>query len=159
MGNDFKSVEQVLGYLNTGWDEWDALLESVPKQRLTERGVEGDWSIKDIVAHVTWYEREMVYLLHERTLAGSEWWNLSIDERNRKIFEENRDRSLEGILDEHQRVHSELMAEVEKLSDQDLNDPSRIAKMPPDWQLWQLLSGNTYTHYADHIQSIRQWLE
>ncbi len=159
MDPEFISAQEMRERLHQGWDEWAALLADLPQPRMTEPGIEGHWSIKDIIAHITWYEREMVTVLRTRVFKGSEWWDLSTTERNQKIFEQNRDRALEDVLDEHRRVHRELVVEAEKLTDEDLNDPSRIAEMPPGWRLSQILAGNTTTHYPDHIQSIRQGLK
>src|SRR5207237_2743438 len=70
---------------------WEELLSRVGEARMEEPGVEGDWSVKDIVAHITWYEREMVGLLRG-TLSGESdaTWELPLDERNAAIAEQER---------------------------------------------------------------------
>jgi hypothetical protein len=30
--------------------------------------------------------------------------------------------------------------------------------MPEDWEPWQVIAGNTYEHYQEHIPDIRDWL-
>jgi hypothetical protein len=45
------------------------------------------------------------------------------------------------------------------LSNEELNDPRRFSGMPENWSPWALVADNTYTHYLDHIVSIRAWLE
>lgn len=84
--------------------KWDALMGRIDEARMTEPGVEGDWSFKEIVAPVTWYEREMVDLLRARALVGSDLWNLPQDERNAAVFEQNRDRLLPDVLAEARAV-------------------------------------------------------
>lgn len=37
--------------------EWDALLAEVGEARMDEPGVEGVWAVRDIIAHLTAYER------------------------------------------------------------------------------------------------------
>jgi len=44
------------------------------------------------------------------------------------------------------------------LNDEDLNDPHRFKNMPREWRPWQLIAGNSFKHYEDHMPSIRQWL-
>jgi hypothetical protein len=43
------------------------------------------------------------------------------------------------------------------MRDEDLFDPNRFA-----WRrgspLWDLVAGDTYEHYNEHMQSIQQWL-
>ena len=140
--------------------EWDALLTEMPTQRLTEPGVAGDWTIKDIIAHVTWHEREMVGLLQGRTmLKGSGLWNLALEDRNQAIYDQNRHRVLEQVMKEAQEVFRELQGLVTEISDEELIDPSRFEGMPADWVPWEIMAGNTFWHYQQHVQDIRARLE
>jgi uncharacterized damage-inducible protein DinB len=145
--------------LRSGRAEWDALLAQIGADRMTQPGVEGDWSIKDIIAHITWHEREMLGVLRARALIGSELWSLPTDERNAAIFEQNKDRALDDVLEESRQIFPQLLEVAEGLSDEELNDPRRFAGMPEEWSPWELVASNSYTHYPDHIASIRAWLE
>lgn len=138
---------------------WEMLLERINPERMTIPGVEGDWSVKDIIAHVVWYESEMVSLLDERILAGSDLWNLPHAERNALIYQQNRNRSLEDVLNEADSTYRQLLRLVEGLSDAELNDPRSFPNMPEDWLPWQLIAENTYDHYRDHELSIQSWLD
>ena len=46
--------------------EYDAIRARIPEDRMTEPGVIGNWSVKDVIAHVMWSEREMVGVLKQR---------------------------------------------------------------------------------------------
>jgi uncharacterized protein (TIGR03083 family) len=138
---------------------WDALLAEVGETRMAQPGVSDEWSVKDIVAHVTWYEREMVGVLRTRALAGSDLWELSPDQRNVALFEELRDRPVAGVLTEARQTFAELVALVEGLAEEDLHDPTRYRGMPPDWIPWELLAANCFAHYPVHGKTIRVWLE
>src|SRR5579884_1100926 len=48
---------RLAGILKAERARWDALLAQVGADRMEEPGVEGAWSVKEIVAHLTWYER------------------------------------------------------------------------------------------------------
>jgi len=52
-----------LDTLLTERTEWDRVLSQIDEARMTAPGVAGEWSAKDVVAHVTWFEREMVGVL------------------------------------------------------------------------------------------------
>ncbi len=150
---------ELLDRVRVGWEAWQALLAEVGEARMLEPGV-GSWSVKDIVAHVTWGEREMVGVLRERALAGSELWEVSQQERNDAVYRENRDRPLSDVLEESSQVHAELVARLEALADDaDLNDASRYAQMPAEWRPWQVFAGNTFEHYAVHAADVRAWLD
>ena len=138
---------------------WDALLAEVGEARMAQPGASGEWSVKDIIAHVTWYEREMVGVLRTHTLAGSDLWELSPDQRNAALFAQLRDRPVADVLTEARQTFAELVALVEGLAEEDLHDATRYHAMPPDWIPWELLAGNSFAHYPEHARTIRVWME
>jgi uncharacterized damage-inducible protein DinB len=139
-------------------EEWEALLAQVGEEQMLQPGAAGKWSVKDVIAHVTWGEREIAPVMRTHVLAGSELWNLSDDERNEIMYQQNRDRSLHEIMNEEQQAYADLLAAARTLSDEDLNDSHRYKQMPEEWVPWQLYAGNTFKHFHDHMPSIREWL-
>jgi len=61
---------------------WEALLAQIDEEQMFQPGAAGKWSVKDVIAHVTWGESEIAPVLRTHVLAGSDLWNLSDDERN-----------------------------------------------------------------------------
>jgi len=138
---------------------WDDLLAQVPDDLALKPGTEGELSAKDLVAHVTWYEREVVKMLRTRTMDVSGLWALSPDERNAAIYRQVRDMSLEDVRAESVRVCAALLEQLELLPEEAYHDAARFADMPPDWVPWELIAGNTIWHYPDHTVAIRRLLE
>ncbi len=139
--------------------EWEALLGEVGPERMTRPGTAGYWSVKDVIAHVAWFEREMVGMIRARALEGSELWDLDQDARNAVVYEQNRDRPLDDVLSEARQVYAELLPLLEGMSDEEYADPSRFRGMPPGWAPWSVIAGNTWEHYEAHIPAIRAALE
>lgn len=137
---------------------WEAALASVPAEAWEQPGVAGTWSPKDLVAHVTWFEREMVNLLESRVFRGSPWWQLPVDERNEAIYLENRDRPAGEVLGEAAEVYHRLRALLEDLEPEAFQDPACFEGMPAEWQPWQVLDGNTFRHYEEHSKDLMRWL-
>lgn len=152
------SVQPLIDSIQSVWTTWDALIKQVDRALLSISGVTGDWSLKDIIAHITWFEREMVDLITAHALVGSELWNLPTDERNAAIYEEIRGQSLEQVLSESEQVHQQLLEVLPTLSDEDLTTPGNFPNMPPDWQPWSIIAQNTYEHYQQHIPDIQNWI-
>lgn len=150
---------KLLDAIQSERSQWEALLAQVNEAHMSERGVAGEWSLKDIIAHITWFEREMIVLLQKRALAGSELWQVSQVERNAAIFEENRQQSLQDVLAEAPQVYEQLIELVQALTDEDVTDARRFAEMPSEWQPWQVIAGNTHEHYRDHSSDVRAWLD
>ncbi len=138
--------------------EWERVLAEVGEDLMLEPGLPGGWSVKDVIAHVNWYEREMVSLLEQRELAGSELWELPTNERNVLIYEGSKDQPLEEVLTESGQLFEQLWALVSELAEEDLVDSSRFNQMPEDWEPWKVIASNTYEHYQQHIPDIRAWL-
>ena len=149
----------VLEKLQTTRAEWEALLSEIGEERMVQPGANGEWSVKDVIAHVMWGEREMVGVCQARALVGSDLWEMTDDERNPIMVSWYRETSLQDVLTEEKQVYAQLLAEVQKLSDADLNDPQHFRDMPAAWVPWQVISGCSFGHYQDHMSTIRAWLE
>lgn len=138
---------------------WDTMLARLSPGQMDTPGVNGRWSVKDIIAHIAWYEQEMVTLLTTRTLAGSPWWNLPPAARNARIYDQNRERPLPDVLAESQSVYQALLDAVNALDENALHDAGAFANMPSDWTPWQIVADSSYDHYEAHLPDLRALIE
>jgi len=136
---------------------WEALLAQIDEEQMQKPGAAGKWSVKDVIAHVASGESELVPVLRTHVLAGSVW-NLSDDERNEIEYQQNKDRPLNDIVNEERQAYTALLEVVQQLRDEDLNDPHCFKNMPQEWRPWQLIAGDSFKHYEDHMPSLRDWL-
>src|SRR6266480_7803409 len=90
---------------------WEALLAQIDEERMFQPGAAGNWSVKDVIAHVTW--DEIVPVLRTHVLAGSDLWNLSDDERNEITYQQNKDRALHDIVNEERQAYTALLKAVQ----------------------------------------------
>lgn len=150
---------QFLHEIDTERAAWDAILAEIPPERLTEAGASGEWSVKDVIAHNVWHEREMVGVLRARALIGSELWNVDNETRNDAIYAQVRDLPLHDVLTEATTVYAELRALLDGITDTDLNDPDAIRDMVPGFTLLPIAADNTYLHWRAHRQDLRAWLD
>jgi hypothetical protein len=158
MGDEPNKTE-FLERIRTSRSKLDNVVGSIAPLFMTTPGVSGDWSVKDILAHITWYEREMVNVVLNRTLAGSDLWDAPLELRNQTIYAENRDRDLKDVLDDFKVVFESMLEAMITLTDDDLLDASHFAKMPSDWKPWEVFASNTYEHYDDHLVELSSWQE
>jgi hypothetical protein len=156
MTNGYMSKAHLLDLIRVARADWEALLAGIPQGWMSEPGVVGEWSIKDIVAHIALGERENIGVAQAHAVVGSELWKLSEDERNAAVFEQNRHRELGDVLAESRQTFRQYLEAVTALSEEELNDPSRFAQMPAGWQPWRILFDPG--HYQEHAGSIREWL-
>jgi hypothetical protein len=161
--NEHLTIAQLVEVMRTERSNWEALLAEVGEARLAERGVEGDWSIKDIVAHLTFYERWATDCLEALQLGEplpvSEFKGLSMDERNALIYARNQTRPLADVLADATVSFQRSIDVVQRLRDEDLYNPDYTHAYGVDWTVHDLIEGDAYEHYQDHIASVRAWLD
>ena len=140
---------------------WNALLDQVDLERMDVPGVEGEWSVKQLVAHLTWYERSVVegakQVASSGTFTRRRPEGVGLDEMNARIAAQASTRSAQEVLAEAQQVFDQLLAVIEPIPQDILNDP-RILGLPDDRVPWMGVANNSYAHYRQHEAALRDWL-
>jgi Protein of unknown function (DUF1706) len=157
----------VLDHLRRERANWEATLAQVDEARMMEPGVAGEWSVKDVVAHATFYvqfsadqleamargETEMVL----RPDTTPETQAEDMHARNAAVYSLNRDRPLREVLDDDRREYARLLVAIERLPEATLNDAQSYPWLEGA-AVWRLADGNGWGHYAEHTAGIRAWL-
>ncbi|HEX6534043.1 MAG TPA: DinB family protein [Gemmatimonadaceae bacterium] len=144
--------QQLLKRLDEAWTALAASYDGLSDAELTEPGVTGAWSVRDIIAHVTWWEEEALkHLPH--ILEGSRPPRYSIvyggiDAFNARMTEERRALSLAEVLRRRDEVHERLVRYIERAPDDQLERETRFRRR---------LRLDTYGHYPKHAAAIREW--
>ncbi|HEY6059968.1 MAG TPA: DinB family protein [Gemmatimonadales bacterium] len=135
--------------------EWAALLETyagLSDAELLEPGVTGSWSVRDIIAHVTWWEEEALTHL-PLVLRGGRPPRYSvtyggIDAFNARMTEERKDLSLAEVLRQRDDVHRRLIDYLRSVPEDQGGGETRFRRR---------LRLDTYGHYPKHARAIRNW--
>ena len=155
---DFISRDHFLSLLHRERAAWDGLISGLDPAQMSQPGVCNEWSVKDTIAHIIFFEKEIIGMLKARALAGSDLWDLPADERNAVIFQQNRHLSMEKILADSAQTYHDLHVQLESLPSEAMTDPKCFPGMPADWQPWKIIAENTFEHYTHHAADIRSWL-
>jgi hypothetical protein len=147
---------------------WEALLAEVGERPMERPGAAGDWTFKDVVAHLNgWRERTVAKL--EAAARGQEPspppWPTGLDEDsdedvdaiNRWLYERDRDRSAAEVVAESREQFGRMRAAVEQVSEADLFQPGRYAWLG-DYPLSAVLDGSYGHLHEEHEPGIRRWL-
>jgi hypothetical protein len=140
--------------LQNGRRQWQQTWKGIDLFSTSRPRVPGTMSLRDTLYHIFWYEREMVELIQKRTLVGSAWWGLPLDERNNLIKTEGESVSLLQSWRLEQETYNELLAQVQTLRDEELVEARFFQEMPADWVPWEVIASNSYEHFAEHISDI-----
>jgi hypothetical protein len=147
-------VERVRG----SWDDWYGLVACITAGRASDHGFHKDWTLTDVIAHIGWYENQMIDLLEARRFVGSKLWELPTDERNEIIRKENADRDHAEVLREARRTHDRMVELLDVMSDEEFYDPGAFPGMPEEWTPAQVFEGSTFEHYEGHAELVREYL-
>jgi hypothetical protein len=157
------TTEQLLEVMRTARSNWEALLAEAGEARLTEPGVEGDWSLKDIIAHITYFETwatdNVMAFRRGEPQPPAEYKGLDVDEENARVYERLRARPLDQVLQESRISFQRSFAAVQGLRDENLYDPEFTRVPNADFTVFSLVAGDTFEHYNDHSASVRAWLD
>src|SRR5215212_7647571 len=121
--------------------DWDALIAEVGAARMTEPGAAGDWSVKDVMAHLTSYSRWFVHAseAHFRgempPLDGTE--GMDFEQRNLFWHQQDRERALADVQAESQQVFGRLLEMVEAHSEEFLTQPQQFEGAPGPLLVWK----------------------
>ncbi|MGO8950425.1 MAG: DinB family protein [Ktedonobacterales bacterium] len=152
---------RLAGILRAERTEWNVLLAQVGTERMEISGAVGDWSVKQLVAHLTWYEQGVLegaqQVLGGRTFTRRRPAGVSLDEQNGQIAETSRNRSANEVLAEADEVFGRLLVLIEACPQEILNDP-RVLGLPDDMVPWMGVANNSYAHYRQHEPELRAWL-
>ncbi len=155
---------RILGSIQSARAALERTLEALSQDQMTQPGVENDWSVKDILAHISDWERRMLQWIEEslrgevpqRPADGMTWDDL--DRLNEQIYLLNKDKALSEVLADFHGSYQQSLQAVEAMTEEDLIDPQRFG-----WRggepMWHMVAANTWEHYQEHGESISKWLK
>jgi ribosomal protein S3AE len=143
---------QLLERLHKAWTSFTASYAGLSESQMLEPGVTGAWSVRDLIAHVTWWEGEALTHLPEIlsgrtpprysvTYGGIPAFNALMTARKKGL-------SLADVLREQDETHRRLIAQVEGVAEDQITTDTR-------WR--HRLRLDTYGHYPKHAAAIRKW--
>ena len=119
---------------------------------MSEPGVTGSWSVKDVIAHVTTWEEEA--LKHLPTiLMGRRPPRYSVthggmDAFNAAMTEQKRGLSVAEVSRQRDAVHQRIVEFIESGPEDHLSSAARFRRR---------LRADTYSHYPIHAKAISNW--
>lgn len=152
----------ILDELRSKYAALEGILAPLDEAQMTTPGVIGNWSIKDILAHISSWQHRLLAWLHaarhneEPTISGPDSEE-EMDRLNEQFYTENKSRSLADVLGDFRSSYLQIVEAVQAMPEEDLIDPQRFSWLNGD-SLRQLVAGDTYDHYQEHRQQIEEWL-
>ena len=140
--------KQLLARIDRAWSAFTLSYDGLDADVANEPGAVGDWSVKDIVAHVTTWEEETLKNLPliMKGLRTSRYGD--IDRFNAEHVAKNRHLALSEVLQQLSETHRRLIAFLEVVPESQFATETHFRRR---------LRLDTYGHYPDHTASIWMW--
>lgn len=145
-------VTKLLGTLDVAWMGFQESYAGLPDAALMGPGVTGVWSVRDLIAHVTWWEEEAIRHLplvldggrpprYSVAYGGTDAFNTLMTERKAGLL-------LDEVREEFAETHRRLIDYLLSVPPERFLDDSRFRRR---------LRLDTYGHYPIHTADIRRW--
>jgi hypothetical protein len=153
---------ELLAMIQTAYDQFEALLASLSEEQMTVPGVNGTWSVKDNLAHLTAWQNYQAARQEETLNGGPEPPKPapgaeSEDEINAYVYQQHKDQPLAEVLTDFRAAYQRILAATLALSWEALNEP--FPWYDNDVPVGAYTLGNTAGHYEEHGKIIQSWLE
>jgi hypothetical protein len=146
-------------------DLFAAVLARVPQDQMEIPGVLGDWSVKDLLAHIAvWQSRQITMLFQaERSgkpvlprvsLGTADWDKINAQDRITQ-----KDRPLERVLNDYHEAHVQLLKRLEGWRDEKALFEAKYYATLEGESLASYVWGNSGEHDAEHRGHLESWLQ
>ena len=150
---------ELMAAVQKEWDNLQASLDGLTEEQMHLPGVVGDWSIKDVLAHITAWQARLITsmfraekgLTPDTTESGP-----AVDRFNQQWYIEMKDRPFEQVWDDLDASYHQILKRLEVSHAEALFDP-RHYKWMKGQPFVQYIEGDTSEHYAEHAAQIREW--
>jgi hypothetical protein len=162
-----RTRDELIQQIHAEREAWHALLEEVGEDRMEEPGPMGDWTFKDLAAHLHFWDGRTL----ARLAAGPDgsappppWPDSFGDEDeiedwdavNAWIYEQHQERPLGDVLADAERTYERFAELIATMPEEDLMTPGRFEGMGER----ALVEADFFGHlHEEHEPSLREWLQ
>ncbi len=156
--------QELMSAIEREWILLRAVAEKLTDRQMTSPD-EGGWSPRDNLAHLTeWMKVLMGYHMDHRpshevlgvSPEAVKDWDFNII--NPLLFERNRERSRQGVLDEMMQVYRQLTNKLDSMTFENLMAP-RYPDDPEKRPLVLWVLGDTIEHFEEHRKTIEKTVQ
>jgi hypothetical protein len=152
--------DELLADLADGHEDLLQAVAGLSEEAAAQDGVMAGWSAKDLLAHVTAWEAELLKAMAQARAGKRPAYadvtaadETALNEKWRKEFKK---KPLAKVLDDLGEVHKQMLRQAGKLDEAELNDPARFA-WTGGQTLAAVIADGAPAHKREHAAQIRAW--
>ena len=156
--DDYMTADDLLSRARDERERLMALWSELSEAEMTALpGPQEDWSVKDMIAHIAWWQEAMVNWASAALRGEMIAHTQTVDEVNARVYAENRDMPLAAVLEAFEASFARVESLLERVTDDEINDPELCNINGAALKLY--IGGNTFVHYADHIDELAAYVK
>ena len=146
---------ELIAEIHLEWGRLETVLNGLSEAQMTAPGTLGPWSVKDMLAHISYWEKMLLDRLGAALSGKAGQYPPILSEAdvhrvNGQVFAESQGRPLPAVLLEFRNLYTGVLTVIEALGEDFLTQP-----MPLDYPLdnliaWEIIRANTSDHYQEH---------
>ena len=160
--SEIPTKSEIQAAIHLEWAAIERVLNHLSEEQMLTPGVTGLWSVKDILAHIVFWEKVMLDRM-EGVLSGQPLKyppilnNEDVDRENYNAYLESRERPLSAVQLEFRTIYQGFLTVFAAL-----DETALTRRMPWDWasdnlRLWHIIIANTSDHYQEHRLEIEKF--
>lgn len=148
-------LEGIVSELTAARDEFLAALADMDPALLTTPGLAGDWSARELLAHLGYWTGHAAEALHHAAQGRTEEFghdDMDVDDRNAVVARVARETDLAAVRQREQAAYDALLAALDEA------DPAWLEeRVAYGDSVEEVLRDDGADHYREHTADIRAW--
>lgn len=155
--------DELIEALEDGRQEMVEMLDPLPERLLIRPGVCGEWSIRDILAHLTAWEGQVVTLLFQARQGVKQPSTVHFGKESDEVLNQrwhlmSLNRSLDLIWQDFIGIRKQTIRRINAFTDAELNNPDLYVWLKGTPLMLWIIDG-VVQHEEEHGNQIRDWLD
>jgi hypothetical protein len=142
----------------SGRTQLEAATSHVDEERMPLIILHGEWSVKDLIGHLGFWENYVVSLFNNLRAGKTPEPSPELDVINARVLSESRKQSLSEVRRQEKTAYQKVLALIKDASDRELFDPTHFP-WTEGRPFENFISDNTYGHYEEHLPELTAWLK
>ena len=150
--------QELLSRIIHNREELEATLAKFSDERMEMVILHGEWSVKDLIGHLGFWENRAVSLFSALRNGVTPEVSQDMDALNAKALVEFRSLPLGDVKSFEKAAYQKILGLLQEASDQELFDP-KIFTWLEGRSFVDVIADNTWAHYEEHLPEMFQWLK
>lgn len=150
--------KELTGKILVSRKQLDAALSRVDNERMPLVILHGEWSVKDLIGHLGFWEARVVSLFTTLRMGRKPLPSPELDALNAKVLTDSRKLSVAEIRRQETKAYQDVLALIEKATHEELFDGAYFS-WTEGRPFCEFIADNTYGHYEEHLPEVLAWLK